>query len=392
MSAVCMFAVLLASYAINAMDRQIFPLVAPEVRAAYGFSLADAGLLSTIFTLGMALSGLPTGYLLSRTSRKTVLQVGIAIFSLGTALTVVSRGFADMFLYRAATGVGEAMQLTTLLAIGASYFVRHRAAAVGSVNFFFGLGAIAGPALGGRLLAEYESWRVPLVVFGILGLVAIAAIAVSVRPWFSEVQGAAREKLGSRGAPRLANRNTILLTAISLLGGLIIYGYLGLYPTFLREHLHFPPRAAGAVVSMYGFGALASIGGGWLGDRFSPRLVLGGAFAGAAVLGYLLFHGTGGFRGQVWLSMLWGVVVSGILYVNLAGYHVKAVAGTLGDRASGIFVTSLYSAAAAAGYSMGWMATRAGWMLAAEIQLCAVGVLAALLALALDPARFSSSR
>ena len=64
-----MFGVLLASYAINAMDRQLFPLLAPEVRRQYGFSLASVGFLSTIFTLGMAIAGLPTGYLLARFSR-----------------------------------------------------------------------------------------------------------------------------------------------------------------------------------------------------------------------------------------------------------------------------------------------------------------------------------
>jgi len=130
-----MFGVLLASYAINAMDRQLFPLLVPEVRRQYGFSLAGVGFLSTIFTLGMALAGLPTGYLLVRFSRKTVMQVGIALFSAGTLLTVIARGFSDMLIYRAATGIGEAMQLTVLLAVAVNYFSNHRAAALGSVNF-----------------------------------------------------------------------------------------------------------------------------------------------------------------------------------------------------------------------------------------------------------------
>src|SRR5580704_9030727 len=127
--ALAMFAILLASYAINAMDRQLFPLVASDVRREYGFSLSESGLLSTIFTLGMALAGLPTGYLLGRSTRKTTVLIGIAIFSIGTALTAFASGFADMLLWRAATGIGEAMQLTAMLAAASSYFTRHRAAA-----------------------------------------------------------------------------------------------------------------------------------------------------------------------------------------------------------------------------------------------------------------------
>src|SRR5580698_11633517 len=83
-AAVLMFAVLLASYSINAMDRQIFPLLAADVRHEFGFGLADIGLLSTIFTLGMAVAGVPTGFLLARFSRKSATIIGIAIFSIGT--------------------------------------------------------------------------------------------------------------------------------------------------------------------------------------------------------------------------------------------------------------------------------------------------------------------
>ena len=386
---IAMFGVLLASYAINAMDRQLFPLLAPEVRRQYGFSLAGVGFLSTIFTLGMAIAGLPTSYLLVRFSRKTVLQVGIALFSVGTVLTVIANGFSDMLIYRAATGLGEAMQLTVLLAIAANYFVNHRAAALGSVNFSFGVGAIVSPILGGALLSAYRSWRIPMVVFGFLGFLAIAVIALSVDPWFTESETATNERADRSGASTLVNRNTILLTLMSLIGGLVIYGYLGMYPTFLREGLKYSPTTTGTVMSFYGLGALASIAGGWLGDHFSPRLVLSAAFFCAAALGYLLFHGSGAFVPQAILSFLWGLIVSGVIYVNLAGYHAKALRSSLASRASGIFVTSLYGSAAVAGYLVGWIVTHAGWTTAGEIQISLLSVVAGGLALALQPDHMS---
>src|SRR5262245_64015492 len=79
-------AILLGSYVVNAMDRQLFPLILPEVRREYGFALPEAGLMSTVFTIGMALAGLPTGYLMSRYSRKLVVQVGTFIFSAATLI------------------------------------------------------------------------------------------------------------------------------------------------------------------------------------------------------------------------------------------------------------------------------------------------------------------
>ena len=387
-----MFGVLLFSYVINAMDRQLFPLLAADVRREYGFSRAGIGLLSTIFTFGMAVAGLPTGYLLARFSRKTVLQMGIAIFSAGTILTVVSHGFADMLAYRAATGIGEAMELTALLAIAANHFARHRAVAVGSVNSCFAMGAIIGPILGGVILSAYGSWRIPMSLFGLLGGLAIVLIALIVNPAFTEKlrpsQGNSRNPSDLRGAATLANRNTILLTLMSLIGGLVIYGYLGMYPTFLREGLHYTPAAAGAVVGAFGLGALGSVAGGWLGDRSSPRQVLGVAFLCAAVLGYLLFH-TSAFAIQVALSFAWGLVVSGTIYVNLAGYHVKAVSNSLANRASGIFVTSLYGSAAVAGYLMGSLVGHSGWVMAGEVQLTVLSLIGGSLAIGLRPAEMS---
>jgi hypothetical protein len=91
------------------------------------------------------------------------------------------------------------------------------------------------------------------------------------------------------------------------------------------------------------------------------------------------------------LSFIWGVVVSGMIYVNLAGYLVKSLGRSLASRGSGIFVTSLYGSASVAGYVMGWIATYAGWATAGAIQLSLLSLIAGSLGLALRPAKMSSS-
>ena len=92
---------------------------------------------------------------------------------------------------------------------------------------------------------------------------------------------------------------------------------------------------------------------------------------------------------QAILSFAWGLIVSGVIYVNLAGYHAKALRSSLAGRASGIFVTSLYGSAAVAGYLVGWIATRAGWTTAGEIQISLLSLIAGGLALALQPNQMS---
>src|SRR5882762_1038234 len=161
--------IILGSYVINAMDRTLFPLILPEVRREFGFALPEAGLMSTVFTVGMALAGLPTGYLMSRYARKSVAQIGIFIFSAATLFTVLAAGFADMLAYRALTGIGEAMHLTALLAIVSSYVGRYGAVGIGAVNCAYGVGAVLGPLLGAAMLSAYGNWRAPMIAFGTIG-------------------------------------------------------------------------------------------------------------------------------------------------------------------------------------------------------------------------------
>jgi MFS transporter, DHA1 family, inner membrane transport protein len=389
--AVAAIAVLILSYGVNAMDRTLFPLILSDVRREFGFTLPQAGLTSTFFTLGMTLAGIPTGYLMSRFSRKAVIQIGILIYSLATIATVAAIGFADMLLYRAITGIGEAMQLTALLAVFSSYFARYRAAGVGILNYAYAGGAALGPWLGGRLLVDYGTWRAPMIIYGVIGLLMMVLIAAVVRPQLSEATATDQEnkRAAAGGATSLKNLNTIVLVALSILFGLALYGYLGMYPTFLREQLHYAPTDAGRVMSIYGLGVLVSLFTGWLGDRFPPRLVLGLSFLIASAVTALMFNGPADFATQAALSLVLGATFSGTIFVNLAAYHVKSVAANLSGRASGVFVTSVYGSATIAGYAIGWIAKLAGWTVAGNIQLALLCLIGALVALLLRPERMA---
>jgi DHA1 family inner membrane transport protein len=389
-TAIVMFAILLGSYMCNAMDRQIFPLLLSDVRKEFGYTIYDAGLLSTIFTLGLAVAGIPTGYLLTKMSRKSVLQLGILIFSAGTAATVLAYGFTDMLLYRAVTGIGEAMQVTVLIAICTNYFSNYRSAAVGTLSFTYGIGAIIGSPLAGFLLSYYQTWRFPMIVFGLFGIIAMGFIAVFVKPWFSETLGTEENQNNVSAENKLFNHNIVVLTVVSVLWGLTLYAYFGLYPTYLREALKYTPPTAGSLMSFFGIGALTSIGGGWLGDRFSPRVVLGGAFFTAAGLGWLLFHSGDSFPLLAAITLVWGLVAGGILFVNVAAYHVKAVRPALSSRAAGLFVTTFYGAGAASGYILGFLVNGYSWQTAADIQIVGLSLIAGFVSLLLKPERMLS--
>ncbi|MDQ3891707.1 MAG: MFS transporter, partial [Actinomycetota bacterium] len=253
--AVVMLVLVAASYVINAMDRQVFSVVLPPIREDFSFSLAQGGFLSTIFTLGIGLAGVPSGYLLDRYPRKVVMLIGIAIYSVFTILTALALGFLDMSLYRAITGIGESMQNAALFSAVGAYFYSRRAMALGTLNFAYGLGSFFGPLFGGVMLQSTGSWKLPFYVYGVLGLVFIGIIGFFVTRRFTEQEeppSVTAASVDERMPERLLNRNLIIGIITAAIVGTSMYGYLGLYPSFLQEELGFTPTQAGFALSMFG--------------------------------------------------------------------------------------------------------------------------------------------
>ncbi|WP_158228374.1 MFS transporter [Pseudonocardia sp. MH-G8] len=394
--AITTLVVLGLSYVLNAMDRQVFPVLLPAIRDDLGFTLGQGGLLATIFTLGIGVAGLPTGYLLDRISRRAVMVVGILIFSAFTALTALAVGYADMFVYRALSGVGEAMQNAALFSAVGAYFFASRALALGSLNFAYGVGSFLGPLLGAHLATTFGDWRVPFYVYGGAGFVVVLVIGTLVSKRFTEQV----ENPASHRGPasldhvpaQLYNRNLLLLAVVAVVVGVAMYGYIGLYPTFLQEELGFTQGDAGLAASMFGIGALVGLPAGWLGDRFNQRTIMIVALLVGSVVGYLLFNGPTTLGPQVALSFAEGAVASGFLFVNIYSSMQRAVRPTMVGRASGLYVASFYIPAAVAGYLFSALVDGTGWGGAALWQLTVLPLVGVAVLLFVDVSRFSNAR
>src|SRR5919107_4596824 len=395
--AVVMLIIVAASYVINAADRQVFFVVLPGISEELSFSLASGGLLGTIFTLGIGVSGLPVGFFLDRYSRKAVMLLGITFYSVFTILTALASGFFDMALYRGVTGIGEAMQQAALFAAVGAYFYQRRALALGTCNFAYGLGAFFGPLFGGILFQATGAWETPFYLYGVLGLIFVAVIYFVVPRGFTEqidpgAPGSAAAEVDARMPERLFNRNIIIGIITAATVGLSMYGYLSLYPTFLQGQLGFSPTEAGFALSMFGIGALMGIPAGYLGDRFDQRWVIIGALVGAIVTGYVLFNLiTTPLQHNV-LSFLEGMFASGFLFVNVYSLMQRSVKTTIIGRASGAFITSLYVPSALAGYLFAFLVGRFDWGGAAIVQLVLIPLIGIVAMLFLDPSRINTTR
>jgi len=387
------FLVLLClSYSINAADRQIFPTLLPAIRETFGYDLKTAGLLSTIFTLGLAVAGIPAGYLVDRSSRKTIILIAMVIYSLFTLATIYAYGFWDMVFYRAMTGVGEGMQMAALFAAVGSFFHRKRSFFIGWLIVAYGVGAFLGPRAGAMLSQSADSWQSPFVWFTFIGLGVALIVLIFVPKSFTEHAGPqsldAVDQAAVANVPEsLWNRNVIMGFIGCVILGYSLYGFIGLYTTYLRDVLHFPPADAAAAFSFFGLGGFLSFAGGWLGDRFQQRWVTAIAFGLLAVVGYAMYNLATTAPWQSFLSFMTGALGSGFVFVNLLSLLQRSVRPQMVGRASGIFLTSVFGAGSTAGFLMGALVGAFGWSGAALIELTLFPVIGIIAMVLVDPAQ-----
>jgi MFS family permease len=362
------FLLVVLSYMVNAMDRQVFPPLLPAIRAEYGFSLEQGGLLATNFTLGMALAGLPAGYLLDRFRRKTVLLVSIVIYSLGTMATPLATGFADMTLYRVVSGFGEGMQSAAIFAAIGAFFAHRRGLAFGIIGVGYSLGVFIAPLIGVHLMNAHGTWHSPFYLFGAAGLLIAAACLFLVKAGLTEhsVEKTVSTRTYEYMPASPYNRNTIALVVHSVVSGVAIYGFLGLYPTYLITSLHYTPEQAALAMSLLGFGGMTALFGGWLGDRVNQRTLLIVSLLAVSAVSVGVYTTQAGVGLQCVFAFLMGL---GFIYPNTNSAMQRAVRPAQIGRASGLFVTSYYGTAAFSGLLFAALVDSFGWSRAGLVQV-----------------------
>jgi len=387
--ALAMFGLLLVTYILMVADRFLVSMLATDIREALDLSMPNMFALTTMFTLGLGIAGLPAAALIARYSRKAVLLTGLILLSSATLLFTKATGFTTMFVFIVLQGVGMSFLATSMFSLSTSYFSANRVAALGLVNLCFGLGSLLGHRIIGEMRTAIGSWEAPMLIFGFTGLALAVLIALTVRPWFSEVKPAAKHLVDSGGADTLKNHNTILLTFMSGLYGMVIYGFLGTYPSYMRGVLELPAADVGAIMMWFGVGSLTSYYGGKLGDKFSSKSVLSSCSLALGVVTLFLFLPDLSVWTYKLLATLVGVFGAAIVYTNLAGGHVKALKRTLTSKGSGMFVTTVYGGAAMGGYTMGLLVENYSWQFAGQIQISLLCLVIAVLALGLRQSEFS---
>ncbi|HXY32020.1 MAG TPA: MFS transporter [Gemmatimonadaceae bacterium] len=265
----------------NYIDRLVLPAVNESLRhSEIHPSDTQLGLLSTAFLIVYMLSAPAIGLRADRGPRPRLLAVGIALWSVATALGGLARTFPQLLAARATVGIGEAAYGTIAPAMLADYFPSHLRARVFSVFYAaIPVGSALGYVLGGLVDARW-GWRAAFFVAGVPGLV-LAVFAWLMR---DPERGAHDDPdihathsipggIGTYGV--LLRNKPYFLTVLGYAAYTFALGGIAVWmPSFL-ERIRGVPRVQanvqlGAVLVVTGF--VGTFAGGWIGDWLLKRV------------------------------------------------------------------------------------------------------------------------
>jgi len=344
-------------------------LFLPLWQAELGLTLAQAGGLKAVYSLGMAGLQLPASMLAERVGARAVLAGGTALVGLGFLCAGWSGGFWGLALAMLLTGIGAAVQhpLSSSLISHAATGVRLRVA-LSTYNFLGDVGKVVVPAAIALAVATW-SWRPAIESLGVLAVVAAIAILPLLRP-----VGASPAATPAPAAPAAAGGEThwprfATLAAIAVIDSAGRGGALMLLPFVLT--------AKGAEVSTIGLclslvfagGAAGKFACGLLAIRFGAiGTVIATEIATAAAvlaLGVLPLHAV------VPLLPLLGLALNGTSSV-LYGSVPETVSRDKLPRAFGLFYTLSIGGGATAPFIYGWLSDWQGLQTALVILAVAV--------------------
>jgi len=260
---------------LNYLDRYVAASVAPSIQKELHISDSALGFLGTAFLLVYALAAVPFGLWGDRGARKTVIGVGVAIWSVATLFTGFARNYGQLFLSRAIVGIGEASYYPAGTSLMSDYFPKDQRSRVLAI---WGAGATVGIAVGyagGGIVADKLGWRAAFFFAAVPGLI-FAALAFALR---EPLRGAAEQtgRAVTRTAEASFNKFLELLRIPTLRATIIAQTLLYFVlasnafwlPTYLQRRFEMTSSTAGLLsggVIVTG-GVVGILAGGWIADR-----------------------------------------------------------------------------------------------------------------------------
>jgi MFS family permease len=255
---------------LNHVDRNIVSVLLEPIRSEFQASDEWMGLLTGMaFMLVHATMGIPIALWADRGSRRSIVALGLAVWSAMTALSGLARSFPQLLVLRMGVGIGEAAGTPPSHSMISDYFPPERRATALATQ---ALGLHAGIAFGyiaAGWLGQYFGWRATMVIVGLPGLVLALVVATTVKEPPRKTKVAAHP-LGEVVRFLAGQRAYLFLLAAASFHAMAGYSMAHWGPTFLLRVHELSLASVGTWLGVFAF--FAGGGGALLGGRMADRL------------------------------------------------------------------------------------------------------------------------
>ena len=327
-----LWALTLSAFAIGTTEFVIVGLI-PTIANNLHVTLPSAGLLVSLYALGVAVGAPVLTALTNRMPRKTLLLALMVLFTLGNLLAWQAPGYQTLMIARMLTGLAHGVFFSIGSTIATSLVPKEKGASAIALMFSgLTVALVTGVPLG-TWIGQNFGWQSTFLAVALLGALAFVGSLLLVP---NTIAMPPASSLASQVAV-LRKPRLLLVYAMTALG----YGGTFTAFTFLAPILErvsgYAPSSVGLIMLVYGVSvAVGNIWGGKLADAKGPIRALQIIFAGLALVLLALTFTAGSKVGVVLTVMIWGAFAFG----NVAGLQIYVVQRAETDTPHAIDVAS----------------------------------------------------
>ena len=314
---IALLALTISAFAIGTTEFVIVGLL-PTMAADLGVSLTSAGLLVSLYALGVAIGAPVLTALTGKLPRKTLLLALMALFTVGNLVAWQAPSYEALVVARILTGLAHGVFFSIGSTIATGLVPREKAASAIAI-LFTGLtvALVTGVPLG-TFIGQNYGWRATFLAVSGLGLIAFIGSALFVPRTITHTASASLKVQASvLLQPRLLL--VYAMTAVGYGGSFIAFTFLA---PLLQQVSGFEAGAVALVMLVYGVSVtVGNIWGGKLADQRGAVPALKIIFALLALV-LLVLTFTAPHKWLMLATVLaWGAVAFG----NVPGLQVYVV-------------------------------------------------------------------